>query len=38
MVDEKAWTKRPGAGEPAVRGSHWAQEEQEYMGDEDGVD
>jgi hypothetical protein len=26
------------AGEQTVCGSHWAQKEQEYMGDEDNVD
>jgi hypothetical protein len=33
-----AWTKGQEAGERTECGSHWALEEQEYMGNEDGVD
>jgi hypothetical protein len=34
-VGQKAWTKGPETEERTMCGSHWAHEEQEYMGDGD---
>ena len=34
---QKAWTEGPETEESTMCSSHWAHEEQEYMGDGDGV-